>query len=216
MGYYFDFGAGTVGNNTNLINALVQYVNEGGVFILMSQNPNCDDFLQAYYGAGVSANVDSPYKWVYPILSNVDDMITNGPFGDIRGKYWGGDCGDVRIVSGLPNDQLIYYSYPSSQSSHVFFRDRTKGFLFNGEGGFLANSSGCTGDPCGGATMETYPFAIDANLKPRINWGQSGNNPPRQTVYNSALFGNIMAWALEYAEAQGVNSLKNAAKTAEN
>ncbi|MGM5631599.1 hypothetical protein O2K51_11915 [Apibacter raozihei] len=204
IGYYFDWNAGL---STQFISAVVNYVNNNGVLMIMSQNSTDESFLKALYGdTNISTSlIDDPYRWVYPIASMQDD-IANGPFGDLRGKYWGGDVGDTRVVKGIPSYVISYSTGNTNRAGYLsFFRDPNLNFIWNGEGGFLANPSGCTGDGCGAAAATTYPFAIDANLKPipRVNWGSGVNTG---TVYNSALFANMMAWALNQAEFNGINT----------
>lgn len=105
-----------------------------------------------------------------------------------------------------------------------------KAFVFNGDGGFISNAQRFIGPEYKG--MSDYcPFAINSAYQPiaRTNFlGNKVEDIPKGTslkdrpaaelkerenyrdrfVYNSQLFGNILTWAIDYAEFHGINSKK--------
>lgn len=200
IGYYFDW-TGTLANT--FIQEVINYLNNKGVVLMLTQNPADAKFLSALYDSSTisGANTDSTNGYGYLLANYNDDPILTGPFGDLRGKRWGADVGDTRVISGLPS-HLISYSTPKRGFSYqVFFRDPNIHFIWNGEGGFLANPDrGTTGSrPYSGDHY--YPFAVDTNWQPIMRTSWSGGD-----VCNSILFANMMAWAIEMAEYDGINS----------
>ncbi|MDR2948605.1 MAG: hypothetical protein LBV71_05305 [Prevotella sp.] len=208
IGYYFHWNAGL---SAQFIQAVKNYVNNKGVLLMLDQHDYDYLFIRALYD-DVATVITTPLTTIYnPRLPNTpgsaNDPIINGPFGDLRGLFWGGDCGDVRSVLGLTAANLIVYS-KASNGNLIFFRDPNINFIYNGEGGILANPSrGNTGPNATGASSTTYPFAIEVTTyKPitRTGWTTTGGGTGN--VENSRLFANMMAWAINQAEFNGINT----------
>lgn len=76
------------------------------------------------------ANHSIGYDQVFQLASGAeyeDDLILNGPFGDMRGKTWGADGHEMHGFSGLPVGTITY-----SQRNDVnvcMFRHATKPFF---------------------------------------------------------------------------------------
>jgi len=131
----------------------------------------------------------------------------NGPFGDIRGKYWGEDASSTTRTVGLPlNDIEIYSSdadysqtTPTSTNAITAFRHKYFNLIWIGDGGFNSNHSGTSNTIC--------PFKLDANNFPtfKTNYGR-GTTAKQQPVYNAILTANAIAWAIRKAEFGGVNT----------
>ena len=134
-------------------------------------------------------------------FTNVNDIILNGPFGDIRGKHWGEDASVTGIVDHLPNlpDLVMYSNGDDLSGQHTnagMSAFRYKNLIYIGDSGFLSSSNRSSeiSDP------RICPFMIDNITKtpiPKPNYGRSSAH--RYPVYNSIFFGNIMAWAIMQA-----------------
>lgn len=81
------------------------------------------------------------------------------------------------------------------------FRHPNKPFFFMGEGGFISNPQRFIGGSYHGSNVYC-PFAIDRNYSaiPRTNYTTNNN----ETVHNSEIFGNILAWAIDQAEREPI------------
>lgn len=87
------------GDNPAASTALTNYINQGGVFIITMENdlalPRLLSRLNTILGSNFSSGgyVGSEGDASVFQLADIDHPILNGPFGDIRGKYWGYDGG---------------------------------------------------------------------------------------------------------------------------
>jgi len=224
--------------------ALNNYLNNGGVLIMFTAK-NGDDvdrdgarnFMRALF------NNDSSIDLVSNIYSHgtlfeidhkreIDDLITNGPFGDLKGRYWGVDYYNVIQMTGIPSDMVTAYSNPSADNRSntttalSMFKHNSKNFFWIGNGGFL---SGPNWDRIGGwnnawdkepfATVllpdysnPNLPFNYDFYPMPK-KYGSNYTHPilgnighsNGSEVYNAPLFANLMAWALYQSEFFGIN-----------
>ncbi len=141
---------------------------------------------------------------VYKILGTDEtDPILNGPFGYIKDKLWGSDGICVHGFSNVTEQNAIIYSKRENyENLPCIFRHKTKPFFFVGDGGFISNSKRYIGNSYRGSHVYC-PFAINSAYQPvdRINY----TNDKNKTVCNSRFFGNILAWAVDYAETKGIN-----------
>ncbi|MGN0002055.1 MAG: hypothetical protein ACI35V_01345 [Sphingobacterium composti] len=208
--------------STQLQDALVSYVNDGGILILMNEyttsgleglvnkifnNPTPAITAEALTGAGS----------MYP-LTNVDDRVLNGPFGDVRNKYWGEDASTSVGLENLPSDDVVIYSYGQAANRALdatngaavsMFRHKTKNFFYLGDGGLTSYGDLVSWTIC--------PFMYDAATgrplpKP---YGDAYTTPAsdprpnytirREDAQNAIIAGNIMLWAGELAEFNGLN-----------
>lgn len=195
---YYSGGDGQSG--TAIIDLLSDYVDAGGVFIMCNEyypvassiNDMVAEIIPGASGANYSIGYDQGV-----VLNPIDgDPITEGPFGDMRGKEWGADGHILHAFTNLPENMIVYSSLQSGEA--CMFRHPTKPFFFMGEGGFISNPQRYIGDSYPGSLVYC-PFAIDVAYRPvaRVNY-VSG------TVYNSQIFGNILTWAVDYAEREGI------------
>lgn len=196
-------------------NVLKEFMENGGVVIAM-----CDDLpngtstglshtnarimLRTLFGnTGINVASANAAGALYK-LRDIDDMITNGPFGDLRGKWWGEDSSSSLAVTGLPEDEIVVYTTAEDYSqagvpSGVFnggltmFRHKTLPFFYIGDGGFLAANNASSDSAC--------PFKITAANKPVPKSGYGRGATSRKVeVYNSHIWANIMAWAVKEAQ----------------
>ena len=195
----------TAGNNTRVIDLLADFVNEGGVFLMCNEYypvaSSIEAMVRKIMGTGTSGNNQSiGSNQIFELSANVNDMITNGPFGDMRGQKWGADGHEMYGFTNLPAIETIVYSMRSDGYVNMF-RHATKPFFFMGEGGFISNSQRYLGGTYQGSYVYC-PFAINANYQPipRTNYTVSRN----VSVYNSQIFANIITWAVDYSENNGI------------
>lgn len=200
-----------------VINTFDDYVNRGGVLIMFTEyypsSSSVSSMLNKILKTDKSGANDhisgTDMRFELPSGDKYkDDPILNGPFGDLRGKEWGSDGHSLFAMSkGEYPDTQVYNESPESGPCFLRYTGKRtdgsnhkKAFIFNGDGGFISNSGRYIGPKYSG--MSNYcPFAIDAAYRPipRTNFkGSLG-------IYNSQIFGNILAWAVDYAEEYGIN-----------
>lgn len=190
-----------------VIDLLAQFVDEGGVFIMCNEYyPNTASIqamVRRIMGSGNGFNADIGYNQIFSLLASEDDPIVNGPFGNMMGEEWGADGHAMYFFTGLPMEEIQIYSqrYINGERSINMFRHKNKPFFFMGEGGFISNSNRYIGNAFQGSYVY-FPFAIDSYYRPiaRINYGSAMD----QTINNSKIFGNIIAWAVDYSETNGI------------
>ena len=205
---------------------LVEYLDKGGVIVAFLENASTQ-YLTRYlfnnHSIGYNDN-DLAAGSIYPFpahsssgltqseLQNVlqqleGDHILNGPFGDVRDKQWGQDANTSAYLRNIPitDPNLSVYSYyrdispttPDVNMSGVIafkYESTNRNMVWFGDGGFMSSNNGMP------YVSNLYnPLYWDTNTfspipKPVYGWS---NNMP---VYNSIVFCNIMAWAIEKSE----------------
>jgi hypothetical protein len=194
-------------SNPDIATYTLNYLKAGGVLILALQQESFAKtlFTKMYpaYTITTSGTGQNSYQ-----IANTDDEITNGPFGNIMGKYWGNDWTNSIAVSGLPQSDIIVYSR-NQEGYPIMFRHRTYNLIFIGDGGVFSNYNGTAGANAGSGSANIHPLAFDDNCKPitRTGWDTYWNTHPDR-VENARLFANIMAWAVKQAETNGINRPK--------
>jgi hypothetical protein len=111
----------------------------------------------------------------------------------------------LTVNSGFEDDFVLYtkaiHQASSTTEAHTLVRWKKRNVVWCGEGGMLASESNSTYN-------SRFPFWIETNYQPKHNstlYNQLSSKP----VYgadNSAIFANIMAWAIYQAEYHGINS----------
>lgn len=208
--------------NTAVIDALVNYLKNGGILIMLDEYNNSGiisgdhmtvQILRKLFPAQASLiKIESLLGGLgnfYKMDASINDDITNGPFGDMRGKLWGDDCYTTTIptvvygtaISGIPANEVVVYSRglePLTLTGRAsMFRLKNYNLFYVSDGGFLSNDNGHIGGDYL-LSSSSFPFAIDSNYRPipRTGWNDliilEGNK-----VYNSQIFGNIMYWAIK-------------------
>lgn len=198
--------------------ALTNYLNNGGVLILMTDaangtaeiNPHLNLLRDVFATPSITSSPIYSAGAVYPLV-NQNDEILNGPFGDIRGKFWGEDSSSSIMMKDIPASAVSIFAGASAINSTTtnngvtMFKHNSLNLFWIGDGGFLANFY-ANGEYPG---FVVQPFVTDANNFPLPkNYGYAGNGFTAGSlpVYNSVLFANLMAWALERAEFNGINT----------
>ena len=199
------------GYNTGLSSetaqVLVDYMKNNGIVIFASER---DESIRALFSKvlGIQTSaisiVNRGGPGSYYTFKGVDDEVLNGPFGDIRGKYWGEDVTYTRSITGLPEDQIIVYSdgsyngkTPTANDAKMVTACRLKNYnlIYVGDGGFWSRGLG----PAEITSATLCPFYYDNNFIPVM--GKYG----RVDIYNSVFFANAVAWAIKTAQTNGYN-----------
>ncbi|MDR1876866.1 MAG: hypothetical protein LBQ84_04510 [Flavobacteriaceae bacterium] len=194
-------------------NALVNYLNQGGVVIMFGEMTSVEDFMRSIFNNNsITSQTRNAAGALYQ-LSNTDDIILNGPFGDIRGESWGEDATPTRILENLPTEDITIYSgatalnSTTSYSGVSMFKHNTLNLFWVGDGGFISSGAIESGIPTGNTIN---PFATNSAYQPIVNpsYGAAGNGYylGATSVVNSILFANVLAWALDKAEYNRINT----------
>ncbi len=140
-------------------------------------------------------------------LTNKDDDILNGPFGDARGRFWGEDSSVSLSANGLPEDDIVIYSYdqdysqvtnskpwdPGYVGGITMFRHKTLPFFWIGDGGFLASEKDKDDTSC------PLDYSDEVTCRPVSRYyGRSSTR--RRPIYNSQIWGNLLYWAIKATE----------------
>lgn len=198
---------------------LVDYVNRGGVLIYLDQNTTVANVqvVADMFGDNSLArpvSILATCNQVIKMNTGVDDEISNGPFGDVRNGQWGEDYANSCGLPAIPYGAIVYAGatnaytgLPSTTGAQVtMLRHPSKNFFWCGDSGLIhGGSSGTTTTPFAIASRTingiTYPnFPAD-----RTGYGSGSAS---MNVCNSTIFANVMAWALNQAETNGINSGK--------
>jgi len=210
--------------DANYINAtgaslIMKYLNAGGIVLHFAEN-NPQYMVSQVFGIPYSSiNADRASSGGEVItLPNFDDPIINGPFQPAGMKSLGGLAvgGDTErtlyYVSGLPQAGMIIYGYNSSGSGYVSaFRATGQRYCYFGEGGFFTNDNNGSWlndhtEPF--ATTHDYPGDPAYNeYRPAMRRVEAANYP--NGAYNSFYFANMLAWAIDVAQFNGINSTGN-------
>lgn len=194
---------------------IASYLNKKGVVIAMTDDTGTaqnlfrgifsDPTISASYGGGAGS--------VYA-LTNTDDPILNGPFGDVRGKNWGEDASTTVNMLGLTSG-FVPYSYAQPINSTTTrtgisgLRNTSLNFIWFGDGGFLSNEN-ANGNQYSSNTIEPFVAPSTGGYFPvqKSAYGYAGNGYTTggMQVQNSILFANMIAWAIKQAEFNGINT----------
>ncbi|MDR2005508.1 MAG: hypothetical protein LBQ74_21000 [Prevotella sp.] len=189
-----------VTNKSTVAGYMVDYLKQGGVLVLvLERSTMAEAFFQALY-PGITVSGSGLISASRLQFGFFNDEILNGPFGDIRGKFYGNDAGGTISITGLPEEDIIVYARDSN-GKPTMFQHKFYNLIFIGDGGIFANYDGNTGSTSGTAT--TYPLTIDSNFRPITKTSWSGGD-----VENARLFANVMAWAVKTAQFKGIYAPK--------
>ncbi|GEJ48046.1 hypothetical protein [Chryseobacterium sp. ON_d1] len=201
--------------NTTDAGNIASYLNKKGVVIAFvddvttSQNLLRGIFSDPTISAANGAGAGSVYA-----LSNSDDPVLNGPFGDVRGKNWGEDASTTVNVSGLTSGFTPYsFAQPinstTSRTGISGLRSTNLNFVWFGDGGFLSNEN-ANGNQYTSNTIEPFVAPSSGGYLPvqKSAYGYAGNGytAGSMQVQNSILFANMLAWAIQQAEFNGINT----------
>lgn len=192
--------------NDEDITALTDFVNSGGALIFCTDGDNavnvrnvisqklCRSIFDNNTTLTVSDVESNDIKYNTKVIKNTGTMVTNGPFMDLNGLSMGRDGGnniDFNIT-GFPYDTGTVIAFGSSDNSAIFaFMHQKKGFVFIGDGGpFTAAPD---------RTTEPYNWPAKFNIQNGKAYAVP-NIYSTPISYNSFLFLNIMAWAINHAQ----------------
>lgn len=211
------------------IEQLYSYLSKKGVVLMFNANLAMEKVFEKLTSnknlvSSLINKAGSSYKF-----STINDKILNGPFGDIRGKYWGAngpvfrveqlvtsdffvytDATDQSVPIVLPPDPLnpdvdIPTSDPNETNNqgtpgNTALRQNGYYFLWVGEGGFNDSSNS--------TSNLSSAFLVDVNKKPiaKDNYGHTVT----RSVSNSIFTANAIAWAIYQSDVDGINSNKYA------
>lgn len=199
-------------------NYYAEYLKKGGVMLVFLQDAQVNrlfsglypnEKIVARYVTGVGA-AGAVYK-----LNDLNNTIVNGPFGDIRGEYWGEDASTTTgIVSGIPlSDIEILSTAPNGDITA--FKHKKYNLVFVGDGGFNSStvSNGVTNGNYPGNT--SYPLYLGSVTLgdhkyplypvPKPGYGNDVVGLRQFSVYNSVFTANAVAWAIQTAQINGIN-----------
>lgn len=166
---------------------------EKGVLVISDENTvakSTQTFIEGLIGGSIG-RANSSYTMVNPILTSAkEEAIINGPFGNLVGKYIGNDAHNGWYYDGVVgNSNLVPLISKNGNPNHVWgLKHKDLGFAFFGDGGW----------PVGTITNTStviWPAKYLADGTP-ISKSYDGG----YEVYNSVLYANLMAWAIDYVK----------------
>lgn len=199
------------GPNVEQADIMMEYLIRGGVILAFSENKIGMTNLLRLVTSNNSLNIKNGFSagslYVY---SAVDDMVLNGPFGDVRGQMWGEDASATSVALNMDTSAVYVYSdsfdkatdkSPSVGHGITAFKHRVYNLIWVGDGGFNSNHTGTSNTIC--------PFKLNSNNFPIEKQGYGNTTTAkRKAVYNSIFTANAIGWALNQAEQSGINSNK--------
>lgn len=205
--------------NASDYTAVERYVKKGGSIFLMSESSDSDltNFFKSVFNNNqITLKNEDGSGAVYKLI-NGDPDVTDGPFGDIRGHYWGQDRSSTQYTFNLNLNDIILYTAesvnfrrPSGNNAATMFRHKNLNLFFIGDTGFLASEQRNLG---GSDRSNTgYPFAtvggnaVNKYFPTSRSYGRASSSGSSESkpnggwqVSNSIIFGNALAWILERA-----------------
>lgn len=162
--------------------------NKKGVIVHSQENDanGAANLINTICGSSVSVS-GTGTTYTNPIL-NVSDPLLNGPFGNIQGLNLGSDVNNSYYVTGLPSNVTALATQRNNASRTFAFKHNTLGYVYVGDSGWTAGTSGNT-------STTTWPAKITST-----GLVQSKAYDGGITVYNSMMYANTMAWAIKYAQ----------------
>ncbi|MHC5363147.1 hypothetical protein [Myroides sp. LJL110] len=174
--------------DNNTIAVLEDFVkNKKGVLIHSQENGGSSVNLINAIDYSASTTIISGAGYINSLL-DVEDPIFNGPFGNARGKKGANDVNNPQYVTGVSSNFIILGHQDTNTDALWMFRHNTLGYLFVADAGWTAGNSL-------DRSNTIFPAAITAGGVPITKAYYGGN-----TVYNSILYANAMAWAIQYVQ----------------
>ncbi|MEH6305826.1 fimbrillin family protein [Olivibacter sp. CPCC 100613] len=166
--------------------AIFQFLKDGGKAILCMQTDQRPERILRLVDV-LKSQSNIPYLKSYTnyvkLLSNIDHPITNGPFGDIRGKFIGDDVDDTNYITPDLLDKTKIDILSENNDGVIGFVHKQYKLLYWTDGGTLA------GLDRGSKTIS--PLLVDAEGRPLNKPYYNGAE-----VSNSFLLANALAWFL--------------------
>lgn len=151
------------------------------------------------------------------------DPILNGPFGDVVDKQWGEDASSYFYVDNIPDNEentTVYsrnytltwnreLSSGTEAASAFKYESTIYNLVFVGDGGFNSQNGGRA--EMGDSYPNLCPFFYDVTTLfplPKSHYNP-GSRDDRIPVYNSQMFCNIFAWAVNKANSLEMREKKD-------
>ncbi|KAF2335860.1 hypothetical protein [Flavobacterium nitrogenifigens] len=177
--------------NSTSVGILADFVkNKKGVLIQAQENDNGNlaSLINAICGSSISSgDVNRDNSTYINPLTTVSNAITDGPFGSVKGLSIGGDLNNSYSVPQIVNTTALATIQGRSDRMTSFVHN-TLGYMFVGDGGWAAGTASNT-------STTTYPAKISSTGVP-LSKAYTGST----TVYNSIMYANTLAWAIQYAQ----------------
>ncbi|WP_129036489.1 hypothetical protein [Chryseobacterium sp. CH21] len=176
------------------------YLNNKGVLIAFGDDtPSSQNLMRAIFSDPAISTVYGGGAGSVYAISNTNDPILNGPFGDVRGKNWGEDASTTVNISGLTSGFIPYsYAQPinstTSRTGISGLRHSSLNFVWFGDGGFLSNENA---NEYNSVTIEPFVAPSSGGYRPiqKSSYGYAGNGyiSGGMQVQNAIIFANILA-----------------------
>lgn len=181
--------------------ALVDFVNNGGVLIYAtdgdasssSRNQDAQALTRLIFNNNTTMTVTGVISGDIQTIENTNSLVTQGPFMNLSGRGMARDAGNNFdfLADGFPYDSGTVISYSSTSNNSIrAFMHKTKGFIFFGDGAPFASSLGNT---------SAYNYTAKFNQTNSQTYAIP-NTYGSAVTYNSHLFLNVMAWAINHAQ----------------
>ncbi|MDM1362197.1 hypothetical protein [Myroides marinus] len=188
--------------NASYIDVLTEFVNNKKGVLLLNQERDIKDVSMLIDKIGNASAGTTKYSNVITqsnLISNIDDPILNGSFGDIRNKYFGVDYFYGYCFSNLPLGQYNVLSTKIDDPTWAFgVKHKTKGFAVVGDNGWM---SGYTDQKV--SRTASYPSTTTIDGKPLTTpkyFKVSEKINEYVPVENSFFMANMMEWAINFAQ----------------
>ncbi|MDR0371668.1 MAG: hypothetical protein LBH80_07460 [Prevotellaceae bacterium] len=198
--------------------ALDDYLQKNGVVIAAIEDTNTAELLfrRTLKNNAITCVSYKPFGTIYTFrkadksrsVNLVNDELLNGPFGDVREKYWGEDASLTAAMTNVPDEDVIVYSdgrfnnmqpAPDEEDMITICRFKDRNLVWIGDGGFWA--AGLNDVEI--KASANCPFYYDDDFKPVP---KLFGNTFSTDIHNSIFFANMMSWAIKTAQLKGFNT----------
>jgi hypothetical protein len=199
---------GNAFGNNNFKTVFKEFIERGGALMYSCETSTyATGVINAIYGVNNLNTIYEGGRYKFGILQTpgspdyINNPILNGVFSQgVNITAIGNDNGTGTYIT-TPNalttaaPNAIVMATRSDGAVFMFF-DPSKALLYCADGGWLASNN------WNNASTTTYPLVTTSNYKPRSK-GFSNNGgyptPNASNIYNSYIFCNYLAWAIEHA-----------------
>lgn len=170
------------------VSVLRDFVNEKKGVLIHAQERDEAGVKKMIEALSQSSNVSLSTSGATIVNSivDIDEPILNGPFENVKGKNVGADLNNSLYVTGFSDDYISLVHQEGNASRSWLLKHKTLGYFFIGDAGWLA---GDISQRIG----NRWPATINGRGVPVKKIHSGGKE-----IYNSALYANIMAWAIKY------------------
>lgn len=168
--------------------------NKKGVLIHSQENNATDtaSLINTICGSSSVSASGSGSTNTNPVL-NISDPLLNGPFGDLRGTSLGSDVNNSYYVTGIPSNVTALATNKNDATKIFAFKHNTLGYVYIGDSGWTSGDTSNT-------ALDIWPAKNSAG-QPLSKAYYGG-----VTVYNSIMYANAIAWAIQYAQANVIST----------